>query len=441
MSQDLDGTGVSSPPVDDRWARRFGLLVLLVCLGGVGGWAVTADLAVAVIAPGQLVAASSNKAVKHPTGGVVARVTAAEGDGVAQGEPLVVLETTLLERRLEIARTHLRLALAAEARLAAEREGEARPTFPPALGEAEDPKARRAKEVQLGLFHVRRLAQVKERKALAQQNDRLRERVAGLATQADIGERSLDNLREEVEALGSLYRDGLGDRQRLNELERALLEQQGRVEGYRLERIRLASRIAENVRLTERRREAFREEVGEALHAARRRVADVEERLARLQEQRRRAVITAPVSGSVVGLAVHAAGAVIEPGATLMELVPDTDPLVVEARVADHDIDRVAVGQPAEIRFTAYNRRRTRSIDGRVVRLSADSVRDEGSGRRFYRARVRIDEEEETGESLEAMPLRAGMPAEVRLQAGERTLAGYLIRPLEDTLSRAMRAD
>lgn len=440
MSQDRDIAGVPSPPVDDRWARRLGLLVLLVCLGGVGGWAVTADLAVAVIASGHLEAASSNKAVKHPTGGVVARIAVADGDRVAKGEPLVVLETTLLERRLEVARTRHRLALAAEARLSAEQGGETRPSFPPALLDAADPEASRIMDVQLGLFHVRRLSQVKERKALVQQNDRLRARIAGLATQADIAARRLDNLREEVEALDSLYRDGLSDRRRLNELERELLEQQGRVEGYRLERIRLASRIAENARLTERRREAFREEVGEALHAARRRVADTEERLARLQEQRRRAVVTAPVSGSVVGLAVHAPGAVIEPGAILLELVPESDPLVVEARVADHDIDRVAVGQPAEIRFTAYNRRRTHRIDGRVVRLSADSEKDEASGRRFYRARVRIAAQA-AGARLEAMPLRAGMPVEVRLQAGERTLAGYLLRPLEDMLSRAMRAE
>lgn len=440
MSRDHDVDGVSSPPVDDRWPRRFGLLVLLVCLGGVGGWAVTADLAVAVIAHGQLVAASSNKVVKHPTGGVVDRIDVAEGDRVAQGEPLVVLETALLERRLEVARTRHRLALATEARLAAEQGGDAHPSFPPALVDAGDPEASRIMEVQLGLFHVRRLSQGNEREAMAQQNERLRERIAGLATQADIAARRLDNLREEVEALGSLYRDGLSDRRRLNELERELLEEQGRVEGYRLERIRLASRITENARATERRREAFREEVGEALHAARRRVADAEERLARLQEQRRRAVVTAPVSGSVVGLAVHAPGAVIEPGARVLELVPESDPLVVEARVADHDIDRVAVGQPAEIRFTAYNRRRTSSIDGRVVRVSADSERDEASGRRFYRARVRLASQA-AGVGLEAMPLRAGMPVEVRLQAGERTLAGYLLRPLEDMLSRAMRAD
>ncbi|WFM70268.1 HlyD family type I secretion periplasmic adaptor subunit [Halomonas sp. CKK8] len=440
MSRDHDVAGVPSPPVDDHWTRRFGLLVLLLCLGGVGGWAVTADLAVAVIAPGQLVAASSNKAVKHPSGGVVDRIVVAEGDRVAQGEPLVVLETALLERRLEVARTRHRLALAAEARLAAEQGGEARPSFPSALVDAGDPEASRIMAVQLGLFHVRRLSQAKEREALTQQNNRLRERIAGLATQADIAARRLDNLREEVEALGSLYRDGLSDRQRLNELERELLEEQGRVEGYRLERIRLASRITENARETERRREAFREEVGEALHAARRRVADAEERLARLQEQRRRAVITAPVSGIVVGLAVHAPGAVIEPGAMVLELVPESDPLVVEARVADHDIDRVAVGQPTEIRFTAYNRRRTRSIEGRVVRVSADSERDEASGRRFYRARVRLASQA-AGAGLEAMPLRAGMPVEVRLQAGERTLAGYLLRPLEDMLSRALRAN
>ncbi|PRY72349.1 HlyD family type I secretion periplasmic adaptor subunit [Halomonas ventosae] len=440
MSRDHDVAGVPSPPVDDRWTRRFGLLVLLLCLGGVGGWAVTADLTVAVIAPGQLVAASSNKAVKHPSGGVVDRLVVAEGDRVAEGEPLVVLETALLERRLEVAHTRHRLALAAEARLAAEQGGEARPSFPSTLVDAGDPEASRIMAVQLGLFHVRRLSQVKEREALTQQNNRLRERIAGLATQADIAARRLDNLREEVEALGSLYRDGLSDRQRLNELERELLEEQGRVEGYRLEQIRLASRITENARETARRREAFREEVGEALHVARRRVADAEERLARLQEQRRRAVITAPVSGSVVGLAVHAPGAVIEPGAMVLELVPESDPLVVEARVADHDIDRVAVGQPTEIRFTAYNRHRTRSIEGRVVRVSADSERDEASGRRFYRARVRLASQA-AGAGLEAMPLRAGMPVEVRLQAGERTLAGYLLRPLEDMLSRALRAN
>lgn len=437
MRHHRDPRGETSPPVDDRWPRRLGLLVLLVCLGGVGGWAATAPLAVAVIAPGHLVAASSNKVVKHPVGGVVERIVVSEGARVAKDEPLVVLETDLLERRLETARTRHRLALAEEARLVAEKEGEANPPFPSALADAGDPEASRIMALQRGLQQLRRHSRAKEREALVRQNNRLRERIAGVSTQAAIASRRLDNLREEVEALGSLYRDGLGDRRRLNELEREVLEEEGRIEGYRLERLRLASRITANDRERARHDETFREEVGEALHAVRRRVADAEERLARLEEQRRRATIVAPVSGSVVGLAVHAPGAVIEPGAQVLELVPDSDPLVVEARVADHDIDRVAVGQAAEIRLTVYHQRRTRSLEGRVERVSADSERNEASGRPFYRIRVRLAAQADP----ERMPLRAGMPSEVRLQAGERTLASYLLRPLEDMLARALRAD
>lgn len=142
----------------------------------------------------------------------------------------------------------------------------------------------------------------------------------------------------------------------------------------------------------------------------------------------------------MVGLAVHTRGAVIEPGTTLLEIVPGGGDFVVEARVDDRDIDSVYPGQSAEIRFSAFNRRRSKLLDGTVQRVSADSFTDERSGQRYYEVRVRVSEAERQS-MPDAMRLQAGMPAEVRLQTASRTFASYLAKPVSDMLARAMRAD
>ena len=150
--------------------------------------------------------------------------------------------------------------------------------------------------------------------------------------------------------------------------------------------------------------------------------------------------MTAPVTGTVVGLKVHTVGAVIQPGDPIMEIVPSGDDFIVEARVPDRDIDNIYPGQYAEIRFSAFNQRLSNVIDGEVTNVSADSFEDEATGAKYYKARVKVTEDGKR-EMTENMQLLAGMPAEVMIRTGERTFASYMTKPITDMLARAMREE
>ncbi|RAH38969.1 HlyD family type I secretion periplasmic adaptor subunit [Halomonas sp. SL1] len=428
------------PPVDDRRHRLAGLALVLVCVLGFGGWAVSAELAVSVIAPGRVEVASFKKTVQHLEGGIVRRIAVEEGDRVEEGQTLLVLDPTQVESRLQIARSQFLINRAAETRLMAEQAGDERLTFPDELADADSPRIAQLKAVQRGLFLSRREALEGALASLEEQSEQLRQRIEGREAMIRVSREQLASLREDAEAYRSLFKDGLGDNRRLRELEREVLQYQGEIEQHRTEIARLRSQISENDLKKRVRVEEFRQEVGERLRETRRQIADAEERMTALRDQRRRTVVEAPAAGTVVGLAVHTRGAVIEPGTTLLEIVPGGGDFVVEARVDDRDIDGVYPGQSAEIRFSAFNRRRSKLLDGTVQRVSADSFTDERSGQRYYEVRVRVSEAERQS-MPEAMRLQAGMPAEVRLQTASRTFASYLAKPVTDMLARAMRAD
>ncbi|QFU00915.1 Type I secretion system membrane fusion protein PrsE [Halomonas sp. THAF5a] len=428
------------PPVDDRRHRLAGLALVLVCVLGFGGWAVSAELAVSVIASGRVEVASLKKTVQHLEGGIVRRIAVEEGDRVEEGQTLLVLDPTQVESRLQIARSQFLINRAAETRLMAEQAGDERLTFPDQLADAESPRIAQLKAVQRGLFLSRREALEGALASLEEQSEQLRQRIEGREAMIRVSREQLASLREDAEAYRSLFKDGLGDNRRLRELEREVLQYQGEIEQHRTEIARLRSQISENDLKKRVRVEEFRQEVGERLRETRRQIADAEERMTALRDQRRRTTVEAPAAGTVVGLAVHTRGAVIEPGTTLLEIVPGGGDFVVEARVDDRDIDSVYPGQSAEIRFSAFNRRRSRLLDGTVQRVSADSFTDERSGQRYYEVRIRVSEAERQS-MPDSMRLQAGMPAEVRLQTASRTFASYLAKPVSDMLARAMRAD
>ena len=167
-------------------------------------------------------------------------------------------------------------------------------------------------------------------------------------------------------------------------------------------------------------------------------IVDTRERVAAAEDILRRTEVVAPVSGVVVNLQVHTTGGVIGPGDPLMDLVPGEDTLIIEARLPLTDIDVVRVGLPARVRFTSYNQRSTPSFEGTVSHVSADRIEDRRAQEAFYRVRVELAAGQE---DLTALELHPGMPVEVMIRTGERTLLAYLLEPLRDSLGRALRED
>ncbi|TDO10644.1 MULTISPECIES: HlyD family type I secretion periplasmic adaptor subunit [Halomonas] len=434
----LEGEYSEQLPTSDKGYKRLGLIILLIAFGGFGIWAMTASLAIAVVAPGSVSMESFKRTVQHLEGGIVEELLVEDGDKVQAGDPLIVLSDTQALAQLDIAKSQYLINRAMEIRLLAEQKGADKLVFPEDLLNSDLQRVQQVLAVQRSLFVSRRESLQGALESLDEQINQMREQIDGLESQIAINRRRVSSLKAEAQDFRSLFREGLGDNQRLRELERQVLEYEGRIAEHRSQIARLKSQISENKLQKEVRRQEFQSEVGEQLRDAQSQIAEAEERITSLSDQVNRTTIKAPVAGTVVGLKVHTKGAVIRGGDPIMDIVPSGDGFVVEARIPNRDIDNIYIGQPATIRFSAFNQRLTNEIAGEVIHVSADSFEDEATGQMYYKARVRVTEEGEK-DMTEQMQLLSGMPAEVLIKTGERTFASYIAKPITDMLARAMR--
>lgn len=436
-------TASTSLPTSDLGARRAGIAIVLVAFGIFGGWAMLANLAVAVVATGTVSVESFKKTVQHLEGGIVSQINVDDGDHVEAGDVLMVLDATQARSQYAIARTSWFIASAQEARLMAEQQQLDQLEFPRALIDMAQEKARlqQVLDVQRSLFLSRRQALQGELDGLDEQNQQFREQIAGLQQTMSINGRRVGSLRDEADDYRALFREGLGNNQRVRELERQRMQLDADNASSKAEIAQLRSRISENRVRMETRRQSWQQEVGEALRQAQSEISDSAERMTALSDQIRRTELRSPVAGTVVGLETHTLGAVLEPGKPVMSIVPNAQGFLIDTRIAAQDIDNIHVGQPAEIRFSAFNQRRSRVVEGTLINVSADSFQDESTGESYYRGRVRVSEAGQESMSGEEMQLLSGMPAEVMLRTGEKTLMGYVMQPVTDMLARAMRQD
>lgn len=428
------------PPTSDKKFRRIGLLILLVAFGGFGGWSAWANLSVAVVAPGSVSVESFKKTIQHYEGGIVSELPVSDGDHVDAGDTLVVLDKTQAQSQLAIAKSQYLINRAAEVRLLAEQAGKETLEFPNELTKADTPRVQEVVGVQRALFAARRQALEGTLEGLDEQMEQMRGQIDGLQKQIGINQRRINSLKEEADDYRSLFKEGLGDNQRLRELERQILEYQGQNAQHQSDIARLKSQISENKVQKQVKRQEYQKEIGEQLRQAQSQIADADERITALSDQVKRTTITSPVSGTVVGMKVHTIGAVVRSGDPIMDVVPTGDGFVVAARVPDRDIDNIYEGQQAEIRFSAFNQRLTNVIKGEVVNISADTFEDEATGAKYYKARVRVTQEGQK-DMTDNMQLLAGMPAEVMIRTGDRTFASYIAKPITDMLARAMREE
>lgn len=436
----IDGEASEKLPTSDKGYRKLGFAILIVALGGFVLWAATASLAIAVVAPGSVSIESFKRTVQHLEGGIVEQLLVEDGDKVEAGDTLVVLSDTQASSQLAIARSQYLINRAMEARLLAEQAGAEIMEIPEDIQDVDSPRVQQVIAVQQSLFAARRQSLKSTLEALDEQSVQMREQIGGLEERMRVNNNRISSLRAEAEDFRSLYREGLGDNQRLRELERLVLQYEGDNAEFRSNIARLRSQISENSMEREIQQQEFQTEVGEKLRDAQAQIAEAEEQIISLRDKVERSVVTAPVSGTVVGRQVHTIGAVIRAGDKIMDIVPSNEGFVVEARIPTRDIDNIFIGQFAEIRFSAFNQRLTDVIDGEVIHVSADSFEDEATGEQYYRARIRVTESGHE-KMTEQMQLLSGMPAEVMLRTGERTFASYIAKPITDMLARAIRED
>jgi len=336
-------------------------------------------------------------------------------------------------------RGQLSASLALEARLRAERDNAAQVTFPPALlGLADDLRARESMAAERHIFDARREQMESQTRILLQRNLQVEEEIKGLHEEIKAQDRQLRLLREEVATVTDLVRKGFERMPRLLALQRTEAE----VEGQRAQNLGRIARGKQSIgegemRIVDLRAQMLSDAV-QKLRDEQSKISDLTEKLRSAEDVLKRTDILAPAGGRVVGLKVFTVGGVVSPRDVIMEIVPRNDTLIVEAQMPPYDIDMVAPGQPVQLRFTALNQRTTPTLAGHVLQISADRMTDQRSGANFYQLRAAIDQDQPGISNLKLYP---GMPVEVVVITGQRTLLDYIAKPLTDSLRRAFREE
>jgi HlyD family secretion protein len=419
---------------------RLGIAVVVLLLGGMGAWAATSKLAGAVIAPGTLVVENNVKKVQHPTGGIVKELHVQEGDSIAAGDLLILLDGTQARASLGIILGGLDELKARKARLEAESEGADSVVFPAELlTRAQEPDLKKILTGEQNLFALRQAEQAGQKRLLRERIAQLGKEVEGFTAQAAAKEREIALVGKELDSTQQLYRQGLMTLSRLTDLERTA----ARLDGERGQLV--ASTAEANGKIAEMELQIIqidqkmRSDVGAQLADLRTKLAELEERKTAAQDQLDRLAIRAPQSGIVHELTVHTIGGVVQAAEPLMFIIPSATALAVDARIAPSEVDRLHVGQKERLRFSSFNQRTTPEIDGRLERVSADVVQDERTGITYYTARIDISADEFS--RLGSVKLLPGMPVETFIATEERTVLSYFVKPLSDQVLHTFRQE
>ncbi len=423
---------------DHRAYSSKGFLAVGVVLSFFGGFASRAPLDSAAIAPGRVATESSTKPIQHLEGGIVREILVKESATVKEGQVLFRLEPTQARANKDIVKKQIDADLALEARLLAERDVTEILKFPGALlARRAIPETAAAIADQERRFKDRRATIDNDTKILRTRLEQTMKELGGLRKQETALEDQLENIAGDIESFTTLLNKGLYTKSKLNAVKRERSRLQGQLGAIQGD-IARNEKVVEETRLEIRQaQQKFIDEAAKELPDVRARLAQANERLSIAEDVMSRVEVKAPQDGIVQGIKVHAAGAVVRSGETLAELVPTGDKLVMAARVSPLDVDSVAPKQSAEIRFPAFSTRRLPTILGKVETVAADAMLDEYTKEPYYLARVVVDAATIPAEVQER--LIPGMPADVLITTGERTLLQYLVGPISDLLAKSMR--
>jgi HlyD family secretion protein len=423
------------PETSWRGVAIAGYILILLTFGVVGVWTVVAKIDRAVAAPGVVAVETNRKTVQHFEGGIVREILVKEGEAVDHGAILFRLENVEAKANYETIENQLHSLVANEARLVAERDQQPQITWPTEIGLS----GGRVIDDHIGAdqvaeFNKRRSSLQYQIEVLNSRIEQLGDEIRGTQLQKQSAEGQIDFINKELIGLRELNEKKLIPRTRLYSMERERERLLGSI-GETIAHIAKSNgEIGEYKIQVQQLREKFQEDVAKSLVDVREKLSDVREKLTVNKDVLRRVEVVAPVGGTVQNLKVFTIGQVIRGGEPLLDIVPNNDHLIVEVQFSPSDIDGVFVGQEAEVRFPAFHSRLIPLILGRLESVSRDRLEDETSKQSYYRGIVGLDNTE-IPEKLRSR-IRAGMPAEVIVAAGERTVLSYIVAPLASTLRK-----
>lgn len=420
---------------------RMGFWVLVVGFGLFLLWAALAPLDEGVSAPSVVSIETRRKTIQHLQGGVIKELRAREGQMVKAGDVLVVLDDGTTRAGYETIQQAYLAQRAMESRLLAELAGASSITFHPDLLNAKDSEARIHMSAQQQVFTARRAALAAEMAAAREAITGMEAQVAGLRGVIDNRRAQAAFQEQQLQNVKALAQDGFAPRNQALQLEQAQADLRASLSDTTASSQRVMQQIAETRQRMAQRQQEYVREVSTLLADVRREVQANQEKFTAVTAELGRTEIRSPIDGQVVALALAGVGGVVTPGQRLMDVVPQNAPLLLDAHVPPHVIDRVKVGDPTEVRFSGFANTPQLVVDGRVVSLSSDAVTEQvgATTMTYYLGRVEITESGK--KALGHRQMQPGMPAEVLIRTGERSLLTYLLHPLTKRVAAAMKEE
>jgi HlyD family type I secretion membrane fusion protein len=400
-------------------------------------WGTLAPISGAAIANGNLQVEGRRQSVQHPYGGIVRQLLVRDGARVEKGQLLIALDDSDPRAKLEVLVADRDAALATEARLIAERDNRDAPDFGDALrARGERAVARQAMANETAMMAARKHQFEAETAVLRGKLAELKAQIDGTQAQLTGTEKQQELLTDELSGAQRLYELGYTPKTRILALQREFARLQAEIGAKQASIAGMQQQMAQNDLEIAKAERVRMSEITEQLRATENKLAELSPKIDAATDVVARTRITAPATGTVVGLDVFTEGGVIQTGARLMDIVPSDNPLVVDARLKLSDVNEVAAGRAAEVRLTGVNYVERPRLYGTIKTVSADRLTDDKSGQGYYSVEVALDPGDVKQSRIELQP---GMPAEVIVPTRSRTLFEYLIGPLRDEISGAFR--
>lgn len=435
-------SGPARPPAVGRLMRGpvwFSAAIVALFFGALGTWAALAPLSSGAIAPGAVSPEGSLKTIQHLEGGIISVLHVREGQTVAVGEPLVTLESTRAAATYDARREQWLRLLAVRARLEAHATARDVMTLPEELDGIESSNLADFVANQQRLFAIRNGTQEQQEAIFARQIEQLESEIASVAAENGGLSTQLTLVNEELTAKESLMEQQLIARSTIQALQR---QQASLVSAMAANEARIAraGQSIEETRLTVlQSRDGFQDQVAEELTQINNEIAQIDEDLRATGDVLRRTEIVSPVAGVVQNMRTQTTGGVIRAGDPIMDIVPVDDDMVVLVRLNPQDIDVVHPGLNARLTLLPFASRNALPLNGTVTQIAADITVEERTGHSYYEVKVVVSADELA--KHEGMYLSSGMPADVTIVTGERTMLQYLMEPIMRSLQSAFVAD
>ncbi|MEX3011302.1 HlyD family type I secretion periplasmic adaptor subunit [Hoeflea sp. TYP-13] len=422
------------------WPWVYAGFFVVIAIFGVGGaWATFTEISGAVIAPGTISVESKVKTIQHLDGGIVSEIYVGDGDEVKAGVRLLRLDETALKASLNIVTNSLIELIARRSRLEAEQYGKQAIEFPEELFRAGDVLfVGQIVGSKKSLFEARRETRAGQKKVMREKISQLENQIDGLEAQIVSNEQQADILAANIVRKKPAAEDGIVSLDTMDQL----YGRQADLAGERGELHNTVARVRSQITETELQilqiDVDFREQVQADLREVTNKIAELREQRAALEEKLLRTQIVAPVSGRIHDLSVHTVGGVVSPAEQILQIIPDNDRLVVEARINTTDVDLVYLGQDAIVQLSAFDMRTTPTLNANVVQISAAQLVDPATNVPYFSVELEIPESEllQLDKSLKLLP---GMPAEAFISTGKRTPLDYLLKPFSVSIMKALR--